>query len=1120
MNISQHKSLFPKVASILAFSALAFMFVAFAGTNANLLAQQQAQFGKIKPQYQSFTWNFLQSRSFDIYYHDGGEYLAQYAGITLEEGAKATQRILGFSWNERLPVMIYNSPNEAQQTNAQEGLLERGAGNINELRKNRMVVAFRGDWDVFRLALRKELAFSMVNLLYYGVNLPSPINGQFDLPVWFSEGLAEYISHEGVSTETDMFARDMVVSEQFTSMNALEGYARVKMGQMMFAYIAEKFGASKISELITRARGMGTVEGAFRATFGVNVDGFTTLWKRELREQYAPDVTRYEDIEKIAQQRLADAAKDGAPTFAVLNAAPVFSPNGDRLAYLSARDGAWAVYLQDMRAKKTDNLIRLAATGRVLDTKITSFDGLSLGWKPETGGKGEAAQAQIVYITQSGGSDGIAMVNVQSGTVTRFETISYKNIRSLAVAPDGKTIAFAAVENELPNLYLYDIATKKTSKLTNDVFSENLPTFAADGKTLFFISDRAGILTTNVSSATYSIWEHDSRSSDVYAMNLATKKIERVTTDSYARKTGLAVSQDGKKLLIVSDRSGIANLYEWNIQAKTFVPKTNLLTGIGTIGLQRDAARAAVTTVRKGSAGLFLLATPFDRKSNNPDPTELRKQAMEREAVAEKALGRSKDAPSQPVGANGANAADTSIVAGVSPTKETKETTSETPSPASYGKYDIDLSKQKMVEPNPDVAARAASELVSEQNDYTKPGKLPSLPLQYGLEFDSYSFVPSFDTFFGQQPTNESQSFLGNFGGSGQAIWQDIMGNNRLQVFANVMFSFANHDLGVTYSYLPELIDYEASLFLTSRLLFVFDAQTRNAILTSLTYWGASGKAMMPLAPGMRLEGKVSVMNTRRESRDPSFASVFNRSELLIVPEARFVLDNTETGFFGSISGAKAQAKVDGVPGLAGMTFARAVGDYRQYVPIKNFAVIAGRLSVGTTIGASVGTSAPSFFMGGQENLILGRTFADDLPFSRAEDLYFTYLASPLRGFPIFASTGRNFFAANVEARVNLMQPDGSNSMLSNILNGLQGVVFVDAGSAWTNSLRLALATQKFDAFGNPAGFENGDLLMSFGFGVRTYLLGQWPVKIDLAFQNLQTGIGRPSLLIGFGYNF
>jgi Tol biopolymer transport system component len=1108
MKTSQHR---PNLA-FGAFSFSAVLLIVCAFSYVHSFAQQTMPFGKMKPQYQTFTWNFVQSRSFDVYYHEGGDYLAQYAGVALEEGVKTTQRILGFVWNERLPIIIYNSPNEARQTNAQEAFLERGAGGIYELRKNRIVVAFRGDWEEFRLALRKELALSMVNLLYYGVNLPSPINGQFDLPMWFSEGLAEYVSREGLDTETDMLVRDMIVHEQFTTMSALEGYARVKMGQMMFNYIAEKYGTSKISELITRARGMGSVEGAFRATFGVNVDGFTTLWKRDLREQYGQSPSRYEDVEKFTQ-RLTDAAKDGSPLFANVSAAPAFSPNADRLAYLSARDGAWGVYVQDLRPKRQDALSKVASTGRALETKYTGFDGLSLSWKPESGAKNDAAQ--IAFITQSSGMDGISMINPQNGNLTRFD-LNYKIIRSLAFSPDGKFLAFVAVENELPNMFLYELANKKLTRLTNDVFSENLPTWSPDGKNIFFVSDRAGILTTNTSSATYSMWEHDSRSSDVYVLNLSTKKIERLTNDSYARKTALAISGDGKKLLIVSDRNGIANLYEWTIAAKTLIPRTNALTGIGAIGLQRDAARVAFTSLRKGASGIFLLQSPFDRKTKDLEPTELRKQAMEREAIAEKALGKANtmNAPSQPV--TSGNASDTSIVAGVSKDAPSREP-AETESPKSYGKYDIDFTKQKMVEPNPDVAARTASELVAEQNDFTKPGKLPSLPVPFNLDFDSYTVGPGFDTFFGGQQSTEVQSFLGNFAFSGQALWQDIMGNNRLHVYANALLSSLtlSNDVAITYSYLPELIDIEASLFRTSRFLFLFDSQTRAVVRSQLSYWGASGKAILPLSESMRIEGKLTIMNTIRESLDRSFAATFNRSDLLVIPEVRFTMDNSETGFFGSVSGSRAQAKVESVPGLAGLTFVRATGDYRQYFPIRNFAVIAARASVGTNIGS---TPQP-FYVGGQENVILGRAISD-LPFSRAEDLYFTYLASPLRGFPIFSATGQNFFAANVEARVSLMQPDGSSSMLSNIVNGLQGVVFVDAGSAWTNSLRLALATPRFDAFGNPAGFENGDLLMSFGFGVRTYLLGQYPVKIDLAFQNLQTGIGRPSLMIGFGYNF
>ncbi len=1078
-------------------------------------AQQLTSFGKIKPQYQTFTWNYVQSRSFDIYYHEGGDYLAQYAGVALEEGAKTTQRILGFAWNERLPMMLYNSPNEAQQTNAQEALIERGVGGIYELRKNRMIAAFRGDWEEFRLTLRRELALTMVNLLYYGVNLPSPINGQFDLPVWFNEGLAEYISREGVDSETDMLMRDLVVNEQFTSLSALEGYARVKAGQALFSYIAEKYGAGKISELITRARGIGSVDGAFRATFGVNVDGFTTIWKRELRQQYTANAGRYDDIEKSAQ-RLADASKDGAPMFAQTLAAPAFSPNGDRLAYLSARDGAWAIYVQDMRTKRQDNITRLVATGEALDTKYTGSDGLSLSWKPESGAKGDAAQ--IAYITQGGGMDGISLVNPQNGAVTRLE-LNYKLIRSLAFSPDGKTLAFVAVENELPNIYLYDLASKKTSRLTNDVFSENLPTWSPDGKNIFFVSDRAGILTTNTSSATFSIWEHDSRSLDVYAYNFPAKKIERITSEANSRKTALSLSADGKKLLIVSDRSGIANLYEWNIAARTLTPKSNFATGVQSVGLQRDASRLAFTSIRKGSSGLFLVNTPFDRKSATPEPTELRKQAMEREAIAEKALGRVNAAAgggSLPSGQSSENVADTSIVAGVSKKATPANQPQETETPKSYGKFDVEFSKQKMVEQNPDVAAKVAQELVAEQNDYTKPGKLPSLPLQFNLEFDSYNVVPTFDTFFGQQPTAEIQSFLGNFGGSGQAIWQDIMGNNRLQVYANILFQLENNDIALSYSYLPEFLDYEVSLLRTSRRMPLFDSQTRSFLIARLTYWGGTGKVMMPLAPGMRLEGKLSVFNTLRESLDPSLARTFNRSDLVLIPEVRFVQDNSETGFFGSVNGSKMQAKIESVPGFAGLTFVRGSADYRQYIPLKNVGVIAARASIGTNIGSN----PQQFFVGGQENLILGRTFATDLPFNRAEDLYFNYLVSPLRGFPLFSAIGRNFFSANIEGRFNLLQPDGSSNLLSNIINGLQAVGFVDIGSAWTNPFRLALAAQKFDAFGNPAGYENGDVLMSFGFGVRTYLLGQYPVKIDLAFQNLQTGLSRPSLLIGFGYNF
>ena len=37
-----------------------------------------AQFGQNKVQYKKFEWQYIQSKHFDIYFNQGGDYLAQY----------------------------------------------------------------------------------------------------------------------------------------------------------------------------------------------------------------------------------------------------------------------------------------------------------------------------------------------------------------------------------------------------------------------------------------------------------------------------------------------------------------------------------------------------------------------------------------------------------------------------------------------------------------------------------------------------------------------------------------------------------------------------------------------------------------------------------------------------------------------------------------------------------------------------------------------------------------------------------------------------------------------------------------------------------------------------------
>jgi WD40-like Beta Propeller Repeat len=1095
--------------------------------------QSAAQdFGRIHPQYQTFTWQNIESRSFDVYHTSGNEYLAQYAAAIAEDVLKTGQRTLGFSLNERLPIIVTASPGDAAQVNAARLLLPRGLiKDVTELRKNIAIVPFRGDWFQFRRELRQEIVSSMLTALYFGTTLPSPLTGQGVMPVWFTAGLANFVAAEGLDTETDMVVRDLILSEQFTSLNALEGAAKVRVGHMLFWYIAEKFGSGKITELLTRARGLGSVESAFRSTFGVSVDGFSNIWRRDLKEIYAQDASKYEDVEKIAT-RITDAGKDGS----TMNTGAVYAPNADKIAFLSSSQGGgisgigganatssvnagtWSVMLYDGRQKRTD---RLLSTGRMSNALSTTLsDNTLLAWNPAAFASSNPRLdgSQLAAVVAGSGTESVVLLTPANGAQQRLE-MGFKQITGITFASDGKSLLLTAAENESPNLYSYDIAAKKLTKLTNDVFTEREPVASPDGKTVYFVSDRLHTLSTNTSSASVQMWDYNVQSSDVYAMTLATKRIERLTSTPQLRKTALALTPDGKRLLFTADYNGVFNLMEYSIATRTTLPKSNVQTGIWQPSLSRDgggggggvsagaasSSKLAFTSFKKGVANVYTMPSPLERKfTTAPEPTELRRQELERESAANKALGRST------VPSGRADAVDsTGTMSDAEPAEE---------KPSKYGKFEVNFDNQKMVEPNPELAARVAVQQAAvEASDFTTPGSLPvTSPLPFELLFDSWNVEPTFDTYFGSQLQTGEQSFLGNVGLSAQAVWKDVVGNNRLMVWGNVMFNYVNNDIFASYSYLPELIDYEASIFRSSRVLYVLDPQLRDLVPSRLTYWGVAAKAMLPLNSTMRLEGKLTLLNGIREGLGDRYQAA-NRSDFSLIPEARFVMDNSENAFFGGTVGSRGFAKVDAVPGMAGQSFVRLIADYRQYIPVKNFFTVAARASVGTNLGST----PQNFILGGQENAIVGRTFGVDvLPFVRAEDLYLLQAVTPIRGVPIASAQGRSFAAINAEVRVNLLAPDAATGFLSNLIGGLQGVVFADVGAVWNTDVRLRVPRQRFDVFQQPAGFEDGDLLMSVGLGLRTFLLGQYPLKIDVAFQNLQTGLSEPRFIIGFGYNF
>jgi len=170
-------------------------------------------FGKNKVQYKSFEWYYIQSSHFDIHFYEGGKILADFVAEVAEAALVQIENGWKYNLKGRVPIIVYNSHNDFQQTNVIEEYLEEGVGGVTEAFKNRIILPYEGSYSQFRHVIHHELTHAVMFDMFYGGMFPSSIYtaSVFQIPLWIAEGLAEYES-TGWNTETDMFNRDATIN--------------------------------------------------------------------------------------------------------------------------------------------------------------------------------------------------------------------------------------------------------------------------------------------------------------------------------------------------------------------------------------------------------------------------------------------------------------------------------------------------------------------------------------------------------------------------------------------------------------------------------------------------------------------------------------------------------------------------------------------------------------------------------------------------------------------------------------------------------------------------------------------------------------------------------------------
>src|SRR5881409_1701115 len=198
--------------------------IALAMAFASSLPAQYGYFGQNKIQYRRFDWRVLRGEHVDLYYYPEEEELGRVALAYAEESYDALERRFNHAVTRRVPLIVYASHSDFEQTNILPFIPPEGLLGVTEFLKRRVTLPFRGNYTEFRHTIRHEMVHVFQLSLYTQLYLRYPRLRRAGLPLWWSEGLAEFFS-AGEDSRDEMILRDMTVSGRLPRLQDLTYWA-------------------------------------------------------------------------------------------------------------------------------------------------------------------------------------------------------------------------------------------------------------------------------------------------------------------------------------------------------------------------------------------------------------------------------------------------------------------------------------------------------------------------------------------------------------------------------------------------------------------------------------------------------------------------------------------------------------------------------------------------------------------------------------------------------------------------------------------------------------------------------------------------------------------------------
>ncbi|MGH7648577.1 MAG: hypothetical protein ACREND_10695, partial [Gemmatimonadaceae bacterium] len=1006
----------------------------------------QGYFGQNQVQYRKFDWQVIETQHFLIHYYPDEREAALDAARLAERAYARLSRVLSHEFREKKPIMVFASRSDFGQNNV-TGDLGEGTGGVTEPLRDRMLLPFTGDYRSFEHVLTHEMVHEFqFDIFQHGRGAGGALQSlsAVNPPLWFMEGMAEYLSIGPNDPHTATIIRDAALNDNLPSMRDMterpDLYFPYRYGESFWAYVGQRWGDDVIGAILSDAAALG-VPAAFSRETGMSLDDLDNDWRLAMRERFLPPVARLERPRTFSQPLLTERRSGGQ-----IFLAPALSPDGQYIAFLS--NGSFIhgqvfidLWLADARTGK--RIARL-----VKSTFDPNYEELQIlysqsAFSPDS--------KRLAFTALGEGKEVLYILDVASRKRTARVELPLDGITSPSWSPDGKRLVFSGNHGGITDLYTINADGTGLAQLTNDRFGDLQPQWSPDGGTIAFATDRGD--------------DADVGNLRFPPMRIALYHLRDGSIDVLPGQRGLNINPmwapDGRSIAYVSNRTGVENLFLIDLNTDEHHQLTHVVGGVTSITEVSPAISWARGTDR-------LVYTYYDDGNYSIWSVDHPRSLIERPAQP----------PAQTVaqlgGTGGSGAVVTTSSGALMPNGNAADTARDP--------FHSDLGTDSVAHTRGPVTVEA----VLDSADLTLPDTTTFKRHTYRVRF-SPDFVASPSVGYGTDALGG-----GAYGGTA-IVLSDMTGNNQLTFAGAVNGRISDAQVFAGYTNLGQRFQYSTGLSqepyyfangygLAGNTQGFFETQ----IITRYVLRQAYGVGIYPLDRFTRVELGMRLTNLERSDLlftrqlDSSYNQVNSYAEHAqngrtvnyMQPLLAYVSDNTLWGFTSPIAGRRFRFQVQ--PAVGSLKWTEYLADYRRYDPI-----LFSYLTVATRFMANASTGRDA------DSLRKYIAYSDELPgydgatFSSSQSSCpNTATAALYRCSPLL---GSSLAIASAEVRFPIVRGGSIAGVIP--IPPIEGAFFYDVGTAWFTGQSVVLHRIRVNDPTNERG-----LLTSHGVAVRVNL--------------------------------